>query len=213
MDKFVDNNSIIIDRLDEIVKQKLRENTTQLPDIKKKNFGFDLNQSIIDVQQDGYSICYGDDILYTYGIEPCCGLVVCDENVRILFHLDATILPEDVLAITDKVNLSQDAMVIVIPGASCGMRGSFKYKQVEEDYKKRGYKVIEKRIPATFGFVTLEPDQVTIGTGIDRSCDKVLPIPKRKIQSQSTESPEIQELIDLKNQLMDSNNYINGKKR
>ena len=210
MDKFIDNNNIIIDKLDDIVKPKLCENTAQLTDTKKKNFGFNLNQSVIDVAQDGYSICYGNDILLTYGIEPCCSLVVCDENVRILFHLDGTITPEDVLAITDKVNLSQDAIVIVIPGASCGIPGTFKYKQIEEDYKRKGYKVIEQRIPATFGFVTLEPDQVTIGTGINKSYDKVLPIPKRKIQAQSI---DIQELIDLKNQLIDSNNYNNIKKR
>ena len=213
MDKFIDNNKIFKDKLGDIVKTKLRENTIQLSDTKKKNFGFNLNQSIIDVEQAGYSICYGNDTLYTYGIDPCCGLVVCDENVRILFHLDGTITPEDVLAITDEVNLSQDAIVIVIPGASCGMPGSFNYKQMEEDYKRKGYKVIEQRILTTFGFVILEPDRVTIGTGINRSYDKVLQIPKRKIQGQLTESPEIHELIDLKSQLINLNNHINGKKR
>ena len=214
IDKSIDNNNIIIDKLDDnIVKPKLRENTAQLTDTKKKKFGFKLNQSIIDVEQNGYSICYGNDTLYTYGIEPCCGLVVCDENVRILFHLDGTITLEDVLTITDEANLSQDAMVIVIPGASCGIPGSFNYKLIEEDYKRKGYKVLEQRIPATFGFVMLESDQVTIGTGINRSYDKVLMLPKRKIQAQSTESTSIQELIDLKKQLIDSNNNISEKKR
>ena len=212
MNKIIDNNEIIIDKLDGIVNPKLIKNTDQLTDTKKQGFGFSLNQSVIDVEQDGYSICYGNDTLCTYGIDPCCGLVVCDENVRILFHLDGTIEPEDVLAITDKVNLSQDTMAIVIPGASCGIAGSFNYKQIEEDYKRKGYKVIEQRIPATFGFVILETDQVTIGTGVDRSFDRILPIPKRKIQVQSTELTAIQELIDLKNDLVNLNNNNISKK-
>lgn len=213
MDKIYNNNIVKFD--DVIIKPKLIENKMQLIDTKKINFGFDLNDSVIDVVQDGYSICYGEDILYTYGIEPCCGLVLCDENVRMLFHLDGSITPEDVLDITDKVNLSQNAMVIVIPGSTCGVSGSFNYKQIEEDYKKRGYQVIEQRIPATFGFVALETDKVTIGTGLARSLDVILSIPKKKIKVQSLEfnDDEIKKLTDFKNELLNSNNYISGKRR
>lgn len=215
MDKFINNNNNQVKLDDIITKPKLIENKMQLTDTQKIKFGFDLNDSVIDVVQDGYSICYGKDILYTYGIEPCCGLVLCDENVRILFHLDGSISPKDVLDITDRIKLSPNAMVIVIPGASCGMPGSFNYKQIEEDYKKRGYEVIAQRIPATFGFVKLDSDKVTIGTGIDRSLDVVLPIPKRKIQVQSSElnGGTLQELTDFKNELLNSNNYISGKRR
>lgn len=215
MDKFININNNTV-KLDDIITQpKLIENKMQLTDAKKIKFGFDLNDSVIDVVQDGYSICYGEDILYTYGIGPCCGLVLCDENVRMLFHLDESISPEDVLDITDNVNLSPNAMVIVIPGASCSVPGSFDYKQIEEDYKKRGYEVIGQRIPATFGFVILDSDKVTIGTGIDKSLDVVLPIPKRKIQVQSSElnGDTLQELIDFKKDLLNSNDYISGKRR
>ena len=215
MDKFININNNKVKWDDIIMKPKLIENKMQLTDTKKIKFGFDLNDSVIDVAQDGYSICYGEDILFTHGIEPCCGLVLYDENVRILCHLDGSISPEDVLDITDKVNLSPTATVIVIPGASCGVPGSFNYKQIEEDYKKRGYEVICQRIPATFGFVILDSDKVTIGTGIDRSLDFVLPILKRKIQVQSSElnGDTLQKLIDFKKNLLNSNNYISGKRR
>ena len=215
MNKIINNDNIIIDKIAEFSKPKLRESSIQLSDTKKINFGFNLNESVIDVNQEEYSISYGEDILYTYGIEPCCGLALCDENVRILFHLDGSISPEDVLDITDRIKLSPNAMVIVIPGTSCGMPGSFNYKQIEEDYKKRGYEVICQRIPATFGFVILDSDKVTIGTGIDRSLDVVLSIPKRKIQVQSSElnGGTFQELIDFKNELLNLNNYISEKRR
>ena len=212
MDK--SSNNIISDRLDDIAKPKLIENKEQLSDVKKTKFGFNLNQSVIDVEQAGYGICYGYDILYTYGIEPCCGLVLCDENVRILFHLDGTITPEDVIDITDKINLSQNTMVIVIPGASCGIEGSFNYKQMEEAYRKKGYEVIEQRIPATFGFVTLESDKVIIGTGVDRNLDVILPMLKKKIQEQSQECDNytIKQLIELKQELLDANKHNIRKK-
>lgn len=201
MDKHIDtNNNMVKD--DSVIKPKLIENKMQLNNAKKESFGFNLNDSVIDVVQDGYSVSYGEDILYTYGIDPCCGLVLCDENVRVLFHLDGSVSPEEVLDITDRLNLSQDAIAIVIPGASCSVSESFNYTQMEEEYKRRGYGVVEQRIPATFGFVTLYPDQVTIGTGVDRSLDIVLPIPERKTH----------ELIDLKENLSDSNNYISKKR-
>lgn len=214
MNKTINNNNIRIDRLDDIAKPKLIENKEQLSDVKKTNFGFNLNQSVIDVEQAGYGICYGYDILYTYGIEPCCGLVLCDENVRILFHLDGTITQEDVLDITNKINLSPNTMVIVIPGASCGIEGSFNYKQMEEAYRKKGYEVIEQRIPATFGFVTLESDKVIIGTGVDRNLDVILPMPKKKIQEQSQECDNytIKQLIELKQELLDANKHNIRKK-
>ena len=214
MNKTIDNNNIIINRLDDIATPKLMESKEQLSDVKKTNFGFNLNQSVIDVEQAGYGVCYGDDILYTYGIEPCCGLVLCDENVRILFHLDGTITPEDVIDITDKINLSQNTMVIVIPGSSCGIEGSFNYKQMEDIYRKKGYEVIEQRIPATFGFVTLESDKVTIGTGVDRNLDVVLLIPKKRIQEQSQEyvNDSINQLIELKQALLDENKHNSRKK-
>ena len=209
MYKSSNNNNIISDRLDDIAKPKLIENKEQLSDVKKTKFGFNLNQSVIDVEQAGYGICYGYDILYTYGIDPCCGLVLCDENVRILFHLDGMITPEYVLDITDKINLSQNTVVIVIPGASCGIEGSFNYKQMEEAYRKKGYEVIEQRIPATFGFVTLESDEVIIGTGADRTLDVILPIPKKKIQEQFQECDNytIKQLIELKQELLDANKH------
>ena len=214
MNKIINNNNIIIDRLDAIAKPKLIENKEQLSDVKKTNFGFNLKQSVIDVEQAGYGICYGYDILYTYGIDPCCGLVLCDENVRILFHLDGTITSEDVLYVTDRINLSRNTMVIVIPGASCGIEGSFNYKKMEETYRKKGYEVIEQRIPATFGFVTLESDKVTIGTGINRNLDVILQIPKKKTQEQSQQydNDTIRQLISLKQELLNANKHNIRKK-
>lgn len=177
-----------------------------MTDTKKKNFGFKLDESVIDVAQAGYAISYEEDVLHTYGIEPCCGLVLCDENVRILFRLDGSVSTEDVIEITDKINLSSNTMAIVIPGASCGMYGSFDYKKMEEIFRSKGYEVMERRISATFGFVTLDSEKVTIGTGIDRSLDFVIPIPKgkRKNQSHLSRFVEIEKLINLKQKLLDT---------
>ena len=197
---------------DILIRLKLIECKRQLTDAEKIHFGFSRKDSVIDVNQDGYSICSKDDILYTYGIGPCCGLVLCDENIRMLFHLDGSISLEDVLNITDKVNLSQNTMVIVIPGASCSIENSFNYEQIKEKYKNKGYKVMEQRISTDLGFIILDSEKVTIGTSIDRRLDIIIPIPIRKTKVKSNEliDDTIQETIDLKDVI---NNYINEKKR
>lgn len=215
LNKYIKINNNIIIKPDEffLKKPKLRENSAQLTDVKKTKFGFKLNETVIDVEQDGYSICYGNDVLYTYGIEPCCGIVLCDENTRILFHVDGMVTPNDILDVTNKINLSQNTEVIVIPGASCGIPGSFDYKKLEENYTKKGYKVREQRIPATFGFITLESDKVTIGTGISRDLDVVLSIPKRKAQNKEYTSYSLDELIALKQELLQKFENNSSKKR
>lgn len=89
----------------EFIKPTLIQNTLQLSDRKKQNNGFDISDSVIDVQQCGYGVSNEDDILFTYGIAPCCGLVLYDENVRVLFHLDGSITSEDVIEITNNLGL------------------------------------------------------------------------------------------------------------
>lgn len=207
MDKDINNNNIIFNGIDDNINQRLIENKGHLSDVKKKSFGFDLNRTVIDVEQNGYGISYGDDILHTYGIDTCCGLVLFDENVRILFHLDGTITPTEVLEITDKINLSKNTIAIVIPGTASEMKGTFDYKQIEDIYMRKGYQVIEQRTPATFGFVTLEPDKVVVGTGLDRKYDLVLPIPRKKIQEQThgSDREELKQMIDLKEELLNEN--------
>lgn len=180
----------------ELLKPQLRQNTLQLNDIKKQNNGFDLAESVIDVEQCGYGVSNEDDILFTYGIEPCCGLVLYDENVRVLFHLDGSVTPEDVIEVTNSIGLQQDATAIFAPGTTCRTQGCFEYRQLEEEYRKLGYTVLEQRIPATFGFVTVCKNQITIGTALDRDLDKTFPIERKrtKVETQKLGKEVLSEL-------------------
>ena len=103
----------------EFFKPSLKQNTLQLSDIKKQNNGFNISESVIDVEQCGYGISREEDILFTYGIEPCCGLVLYDENIRVLFHLDGSITPEDVIEISKDIGLQADATALFAPGSTC----------------------------------------------------------------------------------------------
>ena len=78
------NDKIIPKVKIEFSKPTLRQNTLQLTDKKKKENGFNIEDSVIDVDQCGYGVSNEDDILFTNGIEPCCGLVIYDENIRVL---------------------------------------------------------------------------------------------------------------------------------
>lgn len=184
----------------ELLKPQLRQNTLQLTDIKKQNNGFDLAKSVIDVEECGYGVSNKDDILFTYGIEPCCGLVLYDENVRVLFHLDGSVTPEDVIEVTNSIGLQQDVTAIFAPGTTCGIiQGCFEYRQLEEEYRKLGYTVLEQRIPATLGFVTVCKNQITIGTALDRDLDETFPIERKrtKVETQKLGKEVLPELKDL----------------
>ena len=80
---------------------------------------------------------------------------------------------------------------------------------MEEIYRKKGYEVIEQRIPSTFGFITLESDKVTIGTSVDKNLDVVFPIPKKKmhVQSLARDKDSIKQLIELEQELLNINKH------
>lgn len=139
--------------------------TMQLSDARKSANGFYETDSVIDVEQQGYAISYGDEFLFTYGIEPCCGVVLYDDKKYILFHLDGSSTPEEVKQITDKLDFSNDAKVLICPGVSCGkMSGTFNYVQLENIYKSLGYNTIVQRIEASFGHIAVSPDYIKVGS-------------------------------------------------
>jgi len=63
-------------------KSKIIESQDQLTDIKKIHNGFKKTDSVIDIGQNNYGISYNDDILFTYGIGPCLGLILIDDNKK-----------------------------------------------------------------------------------------------------------------------------------
>ena len=153
---------------------KNRQSRVQLSDEKKKNNGFLTMESVIDIGQHEYGVSDGSDVLYTYGIEPCCGVVVYDSKHSILLHLDGSDIPEQVIELTDSLGFSSNSRVIVAPGITCGMMpGSFDYSSLESLYRNRGFDVTEHRIPSTLGFITVDNNNITIGTAADRSLDEV----------------------------------------
>lgn len=184
-------------------KPLLRKNTLQLTDRKKQNNGFDISESVIYVEQCGYGISKEDDVLFTYGIEPCCGLVLYDENTRVLLHLDGSVTPEDVIEITKGIGLQENATAVFAPGTACRNQGCFEYKKLEDEYRKIGYEVLEHRIPATLGFVTVSKNQIVIGSALDRSLDKTFSIEHKKSTQELGKEvlPELKLLVELKNQL------------
>lgn len=147
------------------IQQGIHLCAMQLSDAKKIANGFYETDSVIDVEEGGYAISYGDEFLFTYGIEPCCGVVLYDDKKYILFHLDGSSTPEEVKQITDKLDFSNDAKVLICPGVSCGkMSGTFNYVQLENIYKSLGYNTIVQRIEASFGHITVSPDYIKVGS-------------------------------------------------
>lgn len=154
----------------EMFKLKNRQSRHQLSDQRKLSDGFTLNDSVLDIEQGSFGLSYGDDVLYTYGIDPCCGVAVVDSEKQFLCHLDGKNQPSEVIELVNNLKFSNDAIVIIIPGGTCGiMPGTFNYKKLEKMFEDAGFEVSEQRIPATLGFVIVNSEQVTIGTALDQS--------------------------------------------
>lgn len=157
------NNIISKDKFS-LKKNGLFKCEMQLATKKKISNGYDMMDSVLDVIQDGYAISYGDDYLFTYGIGPCCGVVLYDDIKSILFHLDGTILPNAVKEITDSFGFNSEAKVLICPGFTCDIPGSFKYKNLEKLYNDNGYDTIVRRIDGHFGYIGVSANNIRIGT-------------------------------------------------
>ena len=166
--KIINNNNNINKEINYILKLKgnLIKCEMQLSNKKKIQNGFDLCDSVLDVMQGGYAISYGDDYLFTYGIGPCCGVVLYDNQKCILFHLDGQSSPEEVKKITDSFGFDRDAKVLICPGVTCGIPGSFKYDELGKIYNDIGCDTIICRINGTFGYITVSDTNVRIGSAL-----------------------------------------------
>lgn len=138
----------------------------QLSDKKKIANGFVLFDSVLDVLQGGYAISYGDDYLFSYGIGPCCGVVLYDNLKYILFHLDGRTLPSEVKKVTDSFGFNSDAKVLICPGVTCGCPGSFKYHELEKIYSDVGCDTKVCRINGTFGYIVVSGTSIRIGSAL-----------------------------------------------
>lgn len=136
----------------------------QLSDKKKIENGYNIFDSVLDVVQGGYAISYGDDVLFTYGIEPCCGVVLYDNQKSILFHLDGTTSPDEVKKVTDSFGFYSDAKLLIFPGVTCGIPGSFTYTELEKLYSAAGYDTEVYRINGSFGYIGISGSDVRFGS-------------------------------------------------
>lgn len=135
-------------------KNQIKPCYNQLHENKKVKFGFDLRDSVIDVEERGYGISTGYDILYTYGIDTCTAIAIIDETKNLLMHIDSSSV-DDVKKIYHKFNFSPNTKVFIFPGAH-KMTGQFDYKSFIEYLKSINVQYQIERIPATFGFVKID---------------------------------------------------------
>ncbi len=157
------------------ISQALTECLEQLNSEKKTWAGFSLKDSVIDVEEGGYGISTGNDILYTYGIDTCCGLVLCDDFKRVLFHLDGGTTINDVLKVISKMQFKAGVKVFIVPGAH-KMKNNFDYIKLYEILQKMKYIVEVIHLPATFGFITVKKDSITIGSPICKEEIRTVPL-------------------------------------
>ena len=153
------NNKNIVDKISTNFKniEVIKNCTDQLSEQKKQKLGFEPYDSVINVEQKGCGISYGDSILYTYGIDTCTGVAIVDDEKSILMHLDATTTVAKVIELLSKINLTSNLQVLIFPGHS-KKNGQFQHEELIKVLTKRNIPFLIKNIPSTYGYIKIDYD-------------------------------------------------------
>lgn len=79
-------------------------------------YNYDYNTLVADVGMNEYYIRKNSEILITYGIITCCGMIVCDPTNVMLAHLAPDVTKEDVSLLLDENNFDSKAKMYLFPG-------------------------------------------------------------------------------------------------
>lgn len=145
-------------------REKIRKSTNIRSGLNKGFLVYSNEMTVIDVGQDEYAIKSSDEILITYGIITCCGIVVKNENGIALMHIDATIKPNYVIELLDDLEFGYNSEVVLVPGALCN---DFDYYTLISNLENRGNKCSCYRLTGNFGAIVIEQENIKICSELD----------------------------------------------
>lgn len=160
MDK---NNEIILDKLkgfdfrinNNIMtkeylynKEKIRRSVDIRNGFNKGFLVYPSSMPIVIIGQNEYAKKENDEILATYGIITCCGIVIKSDNGIVLMHVDATINPNDIIELLDDLKIGYNSEILLVPGALCN---DFDYNTLKLNLENRGNQCSCYRLAGNFG--------------------------------------------------------------
>ncbi len=145
-------------------KEKIKKSTNTRHGFNKGVFVYPPNMTITDVGQDEYAIRENDEILVTYGIITCCGIIVKNDKGLALMHIDALVQPEEVIELLDNLGFGYNSEVILVPGALCN---DFDYHSLALDLENRGNNCSCFRLTGEFGSIAIEQENIKICSELD----------------------------------------------
>ncbi len=145
-------------------REKIEKSTNIRDGFNKGVLVYPVGMTIIDVGQDEYAIKENDEILVTYGIITCCGIIVQNNNRLVLMHIDATIQPNDVILLLDNLGFGYNSEILLVPGVLCN---DFDYHTLALDLENRGNKCSCFRLTGAFGSISVEKENIKICSEFD----------------------------------------------
>lgn len=173
------NNKIILDKFKKIDlkmnsnittkdylynREKIRKSTNISNGFNKFFLIYPSEMTIIDVGQDEYAIKENDEILVTYGIIACCGIVIKNDNGIVLMHVSATIKPNDIIELLDDLKLGYNSEILLVLGALCN---DFDYNILKLNLESRGNQCSCYRLAGNFGSIAIEQENIKICSEFD----------------------------------------------
>lgn len=98
---------------------EIRETRTIKQGFNQYIYNYSKNTSVIDVGMDQFSIKTNNEVLITYGIITCCGLIAIDQDRTFLMHISPGTRAKQVIETLEDNQFKDDFQSVLVPGFAC----------------------------------------------------------------------------------------------
>lgn len=141
------------------MENKIMRGKTVHYGFNKYLYKYDFNTLVADVSMNEYYIRHGSEVLITYGIITCCGIVVYDKNNLMLAHLAPDVSGFDVITLLDENKFESNFQILLFPGFACYVD----YNDIINCVKDRTNNLFCQRFKGKYGVIYVDGEDLVIG--------------------------------------------------
>lgn len=142
---------------------EIRETRTIKQGFNQYIYNYSKDTSVIDVGMDQFSIKTNNEVLITYGIITCCGLIAMDQDRTFLMHISPGTSAKQVIETLEDNQFKQDFQSVLVPGFACFID----YKDLLIKLKERSSSYSIHQFHGKYGVIVVENKNIIIGNNIN----------------------------------------------
>lgn len=122
-------------------------------------YKYDLSTLVADIGMNEYHIRDDMEVLITYGIITCCGMVVYDKNNLMLAHLAPDVSGFDVISLLEENKLGSNSQILLFPGFACYVD----YNDIINCVKDRTSNLSLNKFTGKYGVIYIDGKDLVMG--------------------------------------------------